>query len=155
MYFINKIKEKYVNENIIMFVDMDGVIAEYDMNRPYDFKNKRPVMTNINTLKEISLLKNIELHILSICREDYQIKDKQDWLNKYASFFLKNNRVIISKESNPDKSSKELKYEYLKNYLKNNINKKVILIDDDNEILKFISKNIKDIVVYQDSTLID
>ena len=44
-----------------------------------------------------------------------------------------------------DDAKKELICEYCKNK---------ILIDDDNDILKKVSKNVKDIVLYQDSSLV-
>ncbi len=152
MYFINKIKEKYNNQNIVIFVDMDGVITDYDFSNKLDFKNKRCIMTNINTLKEISKLENVLLCILSVCRKDFEIKIKNDWLDKNAPFFKFENRIILSKENN-NLSSKELKCNFLNNY--NRKNNKIIVIDDDNEILKYLSKNVKDIDLYQDSSIID
>ena len=97
----------------LVYVDMDGVISSYDFGKPLDFKNKRPLSTNIKTLSKLVELKNIELHILSVCIFDSQIIDKSDWLDKYAPFFEKDKRTIISKESNPHCSSKKLKLNYL------------------------------------------
>ena len=73
-------------------------------------------------------------------------------LDKYAPFFQKDNRIIISKESNPNLSSKELKLNYLKSLKTDN---QIILIDDDNEIIKTIKDNAKNIILYQDSELTD
>ena len=131
---------------------MDGVIASYDIGKPYDFENKRPLTTNIKTLSKINNLENTELFILSICKKDSQIKEKNNWLDKYAPFFQKDNRIIISKESNPNLSSKELKLNYLKSLKTDN---QIILIDDDNEIIKTIKDNAKNIILYQDSELTD
>ena len=155
MYFLNIIKELSKENNLTIFVDMDGVIAEYDIVTELNFKTKRPLKTNINILKEINEIDNIKLCILSICREDYQIKDKNDWLDKYALFFNKENRYIISKESNPNKASKELKRKFIEKYKKENSDETIVIIDDDNEILKEYKNNIKDIVLFQDSSLID
>lgn len=152
MYFFELIKKISENKETIIYVDMDGVIASFDLGKPFDFENKRPVYTNINTLKKISELKNVELCILSICRTNNQIKEKNNWLDKYAPFFDKNNRNILSKETYPDFSSKELKANFLK---KLNKDKQIILIDDDNSILKYISNEIKEIILYQDSELVD
>ena len=154
MYFVDKIKKEYKNEKLTIFVDMDGVITDYNYGKKLDFKNKRPIITNINVLKKLSSLDNIELYILSICIKNYQIDEKNNWLDKYAPFFKKENRIIISKESNTNHSSKELKYNFLNNFI-NNTNDKVILIDDDNEIIKYVSDNIENIIVYQDSSIID
>lgn len=67
MYLKNEI-EKFKND-VIIYVDMDGVIADYEIGKPLDFKNKRPLLSNINKLEEISKLSNVEMHILSICKK--------------------------------------------------------------------------------------
>lgn len=152
MYFYNLIEKMAKDEKIIIYVDMDGVIASYDFGRPLDFANKRPLMTNIKTLEKVNCLKNVELHILSVCRKKREVKDKNDWLDKYAKFFDKDKRIILDKNSNPTFTSKELKLNYLKTL---NYNDKVIFIDDDNEVLRFIRDNLKDIILFQDSELID
>jgi protoporphyrinogen oxidase len=152
MHFYNLIKDISSTKKTILFVDMDGVIASYDLGKPYDFLNKRPLTSNIKKLHDISKLENVELHILSICRKDTQINEKKTWLNNYASFFAENNRMIISKESNPNLESKELKLNYLKNL---NTDKQIILIDDDNGVLKHIKANLKNVILFQDSELID
>lgn len=151
-YFYNRVKDIIKNNKTKIFVDMDGVIAAYDLNKPYDFLNKRPLKTNINKLEIISKLDNVELNILSVCRENKQIDEKNEWLNKYAPFFKKENRFILSKEKYKDFSSSELKLYFLKQI---NTSDKVIVIDDDNHVLKTISKELKDIILFQDSELVD
>jgi len=152
MHFYNLIKDLSSKENIIMFVDMDGVIASYDVGKPLDFLNKRPLTENINKLKKVSELPNVEPHILSICRKDFQIDEKNSWLDIHAPFFKKENRTIISKESYPGITSPELKANYL-NSIKTN--KQVILIDDDNSVLKKVMDTVNNIIIFQDSELID
>lgn len=152
MHFYELIQKQTKNKKTRIYVDMDGVIASYDIGKPYDFENKRPLTTNIKTLSKINNLENTELFILSICKKDSQIKEKNNWLDKYAPFFQKDNRIIISKESNPNLSSKELKLNYLKSLKTDN---QIILIDDDNEIIKNIKDNAKNIILYQDSELTD
>ena len=78
MYFVERIKKEYSNKQIIIFIDMDGVIAEYDLGKPYDYKDKRPLTNNINVFKALKNFENIELHILSICKKDYQIDEKKN-----------------------------------------------------------------------------
>lgn len=137
------------DQKIDIYVDMDGVIAEYDFGRPLDFLNKRPLLGNIKVLEEISKIPNVEMHILSICKKDSQINDKNVWLDKYAPFFKKENRNVLSKETYTDKSSSELKVDFL-----NNVESFKILIDDDNEILKEVDKKVKNISLYQDSSIV-
>ena len=151
MYFYNLIKD--FKEELMIFVDMDGVITDYNFGNKLDFKNKRPLTTNIKTLKKISELKKVELYILSICKKNIEIKEKNIWLDENAPYFKKENRIIISKEKEKNESSKYLKYKYLKEYIKEK--KKIIVIDDDNEILKYLHNNLKEITLFQDSSLID
>lgn len=152
MYFYNLIKELSYDKRIIIYVDMDGVIASYDFGKPLVFSKKRPLLTNINTIKKLCDLDNVELHILSVCRYDKEIKEKNDWLDKYASFFKKDMRVIISKESNPGILTSMLKLNYLKSL---ETKEQLVLIDDDNDALKVVRDGLKGIILYQDSELID
>ena len=144
MHFIDLIKKISIDEEVILFVDMDGVIASYDVGRPYDFKNKRPLKNNINIFREIAKLDRVSLHILSVCRENYQIEEKNEWLDINAPFFEKENRVILSKEDSIYKISSELKLNYLKNY---KTDKKIVFIDDDNSVLSVVNKELKNIIL--------
>lgn len=153
MYFYNLIKELANKKDILLFVDMDGVIAAYNSrNNPYDFLNKRPLTQNIATIKEVCSIKNVEINILSVCREDSQINDKNVWLDKYAPFFEKDNRTIISRESKEWKTSKEIKLDFLKDI---KTDKQIVVVDDDNEILRALHEELGHIIALQDSELID
>jgi len=152
MHFYNLIKELSQDKELILFVDMDGVIASYDVGKPLDFINKRPLTENIKKLEKVGELDNVELHILSICRKNFQIEEKNIWLDKNAPFFKKENRKIISKENEVGVSSPELKTNYLKDFA---TNKQVVLIDDDNSVLKKVMDNVNNVIVFQDSELID
>lgn len=152
MHFYNLIKNLSSEKELVIFVDMDGVISSYDVGKPLDFLNKRPLKENINKLEKINELPNVELYILSICRKNFQIEEKNIWLDKYAPFFKRENRIIISKQETNNTSSPEIKANYLKNV---KTNKQIVFIDDDNAILKNVIKNIDNIIVFQDSELID
>ena len=153
MYFYNLIKDMASKEDIELYVDMDGVIAAYSIgNNPFDFLNKRPLRENIAKIEEVRNISNVETHILPVCREDSQVEEKNIWLDKNAPFFKKENRNIISRESKDWLTSKEIKLEFLKNL---NTNKKVILVDDDNGVLKLIKDSLETVTVMQDSELID
>ena len=41
MKIVEEIKEYAFNKKVNLYVDMDGVIAEYDFGKPLDFLNKR------------------------------------------------------------------------------------------------------------------
>ncbi|MCM1053309.1 MAG: hypothetical protein NC483_04990 [Ruminococcus sp.] len=151
-YFVKLIKENYKEELVDIYVDMDGVIADYDIGN-LNFKSKRPVNTNIAIFKELSNMPNVTLHILSIGKKEEDFKEKNEWLNKYAPFFTIQNRHIIIKD-NTKLSSKELKYNYLSG-INTKTSNKIILIDDDNNILKYIKKMDSSIILYQDSSIID
>ncbi len=152
MYFYELVKRVTKDKKTIIYVDMDGVIAAYDFGNPLDFANKRPLFTNIKTLRQLCDLENVELHILSICRTDSQIKEKNEWLDKFAPFFEKDKRTIIARESNSNRLAKELKLDYLKS-LKGE--EQIIFIDDDNEVLRTIHEVLKNVILYQDSELVD
>lgn len=152
MHFYNLIKELSSNKEIVLFVDMDGVIASFDVRKPLDFLHKRPLTTRIQELEEISKLPNVDIRILSICRKDYQIEEKHQWLDKYAPYFKKENRTIISEETVINYTSPEIKTNYL-NSVKTN--KQIILVDDDNAVLKHVMDNVEGIIVYQDSEMVD
>ena len=131
---------------------MDGVIASYDVGNPADFLHKRPLTENINKLEKVGKLDGVEMHILSICRKDLQIEEKNQWLDINAPFFKKENRTIISKEKLKDAKSSEVKANFLKNI---KTEKKIVVIDDDNMVIKQICKEVEHVKVFQDSELID
>ncbi len=152
MHFYNLIKDLADKKDIMLFVDMDGVIASYDVGKPLDFLNKRPLTENIEKIKEVGELPNVELNILSICKKDFQIQEKNTWLDKYAPFFKEENRNIISKETYSGIPSPELKSNFLNNI---KTDKQIVFLDDDNSILKKVMDSVEDIIVFQDSELID
>lgn len=152
MHFYNLIKDLSDKKPIMLFVDMDGVIVSYDVGKAFDFLNKRPLNENISKIEKVGELPNVELHILSICKKDFQIEEKNTWLDKYAPFFQKENRTIISKEKLESVTSPEIKANYLKNI---KTNKQIVLIDDDNSVLKCVMKDVEDVIAFQDSELID
>ena len=47
LYFVQKIKDLIKDNETIIFVDMDGVIAEYGFKEKLDFREKRPLESNI------------------------------------------------------------------------------------------------------------
>ena len=80
---------------------------------------------------------------------------KKDWIKKNMPFFDINNVIFISKEDeiNYNFSSKELKSNYLQDNINNNhVN---IVVDDDNEIIKYIVKNNPEVIVFQVSSWIE
>lgn len=152
MKFYDAIK-KFESKKIDLYVDMDGVIAEYDIGN-FDYNSIRPLRSNIKRIEDL-LSKSIEIKILTICKTNKIVEEKIEWIKKHMPFFSLKNVIFISKEEKKysDLTSKELKSNYLKeNINKDNIN---ILIDDDNEIIKYIIKNNPDVIVFQVSSWID
>lgn len=152
MHFYDLISNLAQDKDLMIFCDMDGVIASYDVGKPYDFLEKRPLTENIRKLEAVSKIPNVDICILSICRKDFQQDEKNKWLDINAPFFKKENRNIISKESNPNYTSPELKANFL-NTVKTD--KQIILIDDDNQVIKHVGNNVEGIILFQDSELID
>ena len=151
--YLKEFIDQYKGRNIKIFVDMDGVIADYDVGKASEYDKKRPLTSSISKLEVISRLDNIELFILSVTRKDEGIEQKNYWLNKFAPFFKKENRNIISKESNDDRPAKELKANYIKKV--NRDNSIIIVIDDDPEVIKEIQKENPDVVLLKDTVLVD
>ena len=152
MHFYSIIEELASKCDIEMFVDMDGVIASYDFGKPLRFDIKRPIKTNINTLKKVSEIKNVKLHILSVCRTNPQIEEKTNWLDINAPFFKKENRHILSKQIMLNMTSAEMKTKFLSNF---KTNSQIVVIDDDNSVLYFMNSHLKNVILFQDSELVD
>ena len=145
---------KYNDKKIKLFVDMDGVIADYDFGNTANYDKKRPLFDSIKKLEEISTYPNIELYILSVTKLEKNYEEKNWWLDKYAPFFKKENRTIIVKEKKClDSSSSLLKANYLKELEKDE--SIIILIDDDPRVLKSVREKCEDIILLKDSVLVD
>ena len=152
MHFYNIIEDLSKTQPITLFVDMDGVIASYDFGKKYDFDKKRPLFHHIEVLEKISHLEHVELYILSISPKEEHIKEKQYWLDQYASFFKDENRIILDKTKCLELSSKEMKGAFLKQFQTEN---QIVVIDDDNAVLKYLHHILPDVLLYQDSELVD
>ena len=139
------------NKNIDIYFDMDGVFAEYDVGN-FDYSNIRPIKSIINLMEKL-LMEGINVKVLSICKNNKIVKEKYDWINKYASFLKKDNINFISKEDNPGFESSELKSKFLRERVnKNYIN---VLVDDDILIIKKVIKENKDVKVFHISSIIE
>lgn len=152
MYLKNYLKQ-FKNQKVKLFVDMDGVIADYVFDCAKDYDKKRPLFQSIDKLEKISKMKNVELFIFSATRKSEGLEQKQWWLDQYAPFFKKENRIIISREDNDMIESSVLKAEYLKKYKRDN--SIIIVIDDDPKNLKEIRKENDDVILLKDTVLID
>ena len=151
--FLKEYLKRFENKKIKIFVDMDGVIVDYDFGNPCAYDIKRPLYASIKKLEEISKMNNVELFIFSATRMNEGINQKNIWLDKYAPFFKKQNRIIISREENDFVSSANLKANYLEKYQRDN--SILIVIDDDPRNLKEINKLNEDIILLKDTALID
>lgn len=151
--YLKEYLERYKDKKIKLFIDMDGVIADYDFGYACDYDKKRPLFDSIKKLEEISKMKNIELYIFSATRKSEGFNQKHSWLDKYAPFFKKENRIILSREDNDFMESSLLKANYLKNYERDD--SIIIVIDDDPKNLRDINKLNEDIILLKDSVLVD
>ena len=150
---IYDVLKQYEYEKIKIYVDMDGCIADYEVGVPKDYDKKRPLITNLSKLEEIGQMPNIQLYILSVTRMNNGIEEKNKWLDQFAPFFKKENRYILSRENyNFEKDSPTLKCEFIKKIKRDN--SKIIIIDDDPEVLKRIRKEFNDVILLKDTTLV-
>lgn len=152
MHFYNMIKTLSQQQSVVLFVDMDGVIAVYDFGKKYDFDQKRPMYHHLEVLEKISQLDHVEIHILSVCPNEKQIEEKQRWLDQYAPFFPKEHHTILASTNYPELSSKEIKAHFLKQVQTED---QIVMIDDDNAVLKYIHHVLPHVLLYQDSELVD
>ena len=129
--FIDKIKEQSCESKVIIYSDMDGVIAEYGVgekplimsNEKSFYLNKRPIYSTINKLKELSEIENVEIGIMSNCYFQEQKTDKIEWLKEYCPFISPENiNIIVLNEESYTKETKD--------YLKVN---RIIDINKDND----------------------
>lgn len=151
--YLKEYLKQFNDKKIKLFVDMDGVVADYDVGSPKDYDKKRPLYDSIDKLEEISKMPNVELYIFSATRYSSGFEQKNWWLDTYAPFFKKENRIIISREDNNMTASSILKAEYLKNFKRDD--SVLILIDDDPRNLKEIRNSNEDIVLLKDTVLVD
>ena len=151
--YLENFLEKYNDKKVKMFVDMDGVIADFNFGKACDFDKKRPLYSSINKLEDISKKDNVDLYIFSATRMNKGYDEKQYWIDKYAPFFKKENRVIISREKHDFLESSELKADYMKNVERDG--SVLIVIDDDPKNLRAIRKLNDDVVLLKDTALID
>ena len=152
LYFKSKIDE-FGDTPLKIFIDMDGVVADYDIGGDFDYSIKRPLNNNIKQIEEISHYKNIELYIFSITRHNDGISQKNDWLDKYMPFIKKENRVILSREDNDMKRSRYIKAEYLMHIVDDKY--KIILIDDDPSIIDEVREAAPSVITMKDTVLVD
>lgn len=151
--YLKEYLEQFKEEKIKLFVDMDGVIADYIFGSAQDYDKKRPLYDNIDKLEIISKMPNVKLFIFSATRYSSGFAEKNWWLDTYAPFFKKENRIIISREENNMIDSSILKAEYLASYERDG--SILILIDDDPKNLKDVRKFNEDIILLKDTVLVD
>ncbi|MCI9585292.1 MAG: hypothetical protein HFH45_01490 [Bacilli bacterium] len=138
---LDRIKKQKNIKKLYMFVDMDGVIADYRFGEGINIKNnvqgiylkKRPIITTINNLKEINKIDWIELFILSSCLYEEQANEKVLWLQKYAPFFKRENMFFTMNDNFIDR--KQAKIDVIKEKLNSDSCNYVCLIDDTHDIL--------------------
>lgn len=164
MYLLEEIKNIIENRSkkIAIFVDMDGVVADYRFGEGENIKsnkqglylNKRPIHTTINNLKKINDEIDCKMYILSSCLYKEQALEKDLWITKYMPFIKKENRLFILSDN--FESRKKLKINKIKEKLDLNECELAILIDDTHDILFMAISELKErIIPFHVITLID
>ena len=59
--YLENFLEQYNDKKVKMFVDMDGVIADFNFGEACDYDKKRPLFSSINKLEDISKKENVDL----------------------------------------------------------------------------------------------
>ncbi len=151
--YIKEYLEQFKDKKIKLYVDMDGVIADYIFGEAKDYDIKRPLYDSIRKLEEVSKMPNVKMFIFSATRYSEGLEQKHEWLDKYAPFFKKENRVLISREANGMTETAILKAECMKSIERDG--SVIIVIDDDPRNLKEIRKLNEDVILLKDTALID
>lgn len=150
--FYERIKKIAESKNKVkLFVDMDGTIVEYNVFKEGvittsikgAFSNNRPLYSVLNELEKIASIPNVEIYILSLCRSNIIEEEKNEWLDKYAPFFKKENRIIVNREKG--QYSPETRLTIKAEIIKKNLNNDDygILLDDDHKILHEAQKQLQ------------
>lgn len=164
MYLLEEIKKivKNNSKKISIFVDMDGVVADYRFGEGENIKNnklglylnKRPIHTTINNLKMINDKIECEMYILSSCLYKEQAEEKSLWLDKYMPFIKKENKIFVLSQN--FESRKKIKIDKIREKLDSNECELAILIDDTHDILFLALSELKEKVIpFHVITLID
>ena len=151
--YIKEYLEQFKDKKVKLYIDMDGVIAVYTFGAPKDYDKKRPLFDSIKKLEEVSKMPNVELYIFSATRYTEGLEQKHWWLDTYAPFFKKENRILISREANGMTKTAILKAEYMRDIERDG--SVMILIDDDPRNLEEVSKLSDDVILLKDTALID
>ena len=151
--YIKDYLEQFKDKRVKLYIDMDGVIADYTFGVPKDYDKKRPLFDSIKKLEEVSKMPNVELYIFSATRYTEGLEQKHWWLDTYAPFFKKENRILISREANGMNKTAILKAEYMRDIERDG--SVMILIDDDPRNLEEVSKLSDDVILLKDTALID
>ena len=155
-YFRNYL-EQFKDKKINIFIDMDGVVADFDALNFDDsddvYLYKRPVNSSISALRDVSSMDNVTLNILSCTKRDCQKEGKIIWLSKYMDFIKKENINLISREEKDYMKACLIKSEFLKNnYKKGEVN---IQIDDSHDVIREVQKLELGIIPLHISSIID
>lgn len=158
-YFYDYIKA-FGDKTINIYIDMDGVVADYDLEGYKNdgsntdiYLNKRPVMSSIKPLEEVSHLDNVNLYILSVSRYERQVQGKLTWLDNNMKFIKKENINILPRDTNNFTKSKDLKKNFLIEHTKNDdIN---IHIDDAHDVMETLMDLDLNLIILHVTSLID
>ena len=150
--YITEFLKKFKDKKIKLYVDMDGVIVDFDVGKPFGYDKKRPLLSNIEVLREISKYENVEMYILSVTRMTIGREEKNRWLDQYVEFIKPENRNIISREENNFIYSKVLKNRFIKNIPRDG--SVIIHIDDDLAVLDKIRRCNEDVYLLKDTCLV-
>ena len=121
-----------------VFVDMDGVIAEYGYPSGYydgDFQKgnylgKMPVTPIINEIIKRYSNNDFIIMVCSSCPNTKAAIEKEEWLNTYFNV-PPENRIFIS----PDEDKVEVIRFYIEDIRRGNVQQHTIIIDDKGTIL--------------------
>jgi len=169
MEFVKRVKDicnKYDGKTVGIFIDMDGVVADYDLGSYFDIRNntpdtfliKRPIKTIINILEQLKKIENLNFYILSACIFENQAVDKSLWIDRHIPFIKSENRYFVIKEF--EKYTREtkpgIKVDYMRRAMVKDNLSLALYIEDEHLMLRQAQDDLGDKVIgYHVSSLLD
>lgn len=149
--------QKNPDKKVALFSDMDGVLANLEIDKtdaiPRNEKDyflvRKPIITIIKKLEELTIYNNLDFYILSACSYKEQARDKSIWLKKHAPFFKSERQIFIIKEvvgyTSINKS--DIKTKAIDDIMEKNNYDMVVYVEDEYVMLRKAAKKLKDKII--------
>jgi hypothetical protein len=127
---------------VTVFVDMDGTITEYRFGEGSAllrgevgvYGKKRPIKEVIQWIENYCNNASNKFYILSSCYSIAQKTEKETWIRMHLPFLDITNFICVISQDFESRIKDKL--DIIRDYIKDNGDKMIIIVDDTHEILK-------------------